>query len=162
VGEDGFSTTAPYNLTGEKSYGVEFSGDYRPTSWWKLDFNANFFHARIDASNLGVEELRKTYSWLFRQTSRFTFGKGWDVQLRANYEARQKTAQGVRKGIFFIDLSASKRILDDRGTLILNITDLLNTRINRFIIEGENFFTEGESQMILRQTNLTFAYRIKQ
>lgn len=162
VQENGFSVTAPYNITGEKSYGVEFSGDYRVKDWWKLDFNANFFHARIDASNIGQAELRKTYSWLFRQTSRFSFGEGWDVQLRANYEARQKTAQGVRKGIFFMDFSASKRIIKDRGTLVLNITDVLNSRINRYIIEGPNFFTEGASQMILRQTNLTFAYRIKQ
>ncbi len=162
VQDDGFSVTAPVNLTGEKSFGVEFSGDYRVKDWWKLDFNANFFHARIDASNIGQTELRKTYSWLFRQTSRFTFGKGWDIQVRANYEARQKTAQGVRKGIFFLDLSASKRILEDRGTLILNVTDVFNSRINRYIIEGFNFFTEGESQMIRRQTNLTFAYRIKQ
>ena len=162
VQDDGFSVTAPVNLTGEKSFGVEFSGDYRVKDWWKLDFNANFFHARIDASNIGQTELRKTYSWLFRQTSRFSFGEGWDIQARANYEARQKTAQGVRKGIFFLDLSASKRILEDRGTLILNVTDVLNTRINRYIIEGFNFFTEGESQMIRRQTNLTFAYKIKQ
>lgn len=162
VNDDGFSVTAPYNLTGEKSFGVEFSGDYRVNEWWKLDFNANFFHARIDASNIGQTELRKTYSWLFRQTSRFTFGEGWDVQVRANYEARQKTAQGVRKGIFFMDLSASKRILEDRGTLVLNVTDVFNTRINRYILEGFNFFTEGESQMVRRQTNLTFAYRIKQ
>lgn len=162
VQDDGFSVTAPVNLTGEKSYGVEFSGDYRVKDWWKLDFNANFFHARIDASNIGQSELIKTYSWLFRQTSRFTFGEGWDVQVRANYEARQKTAQGLRKGIFFMDLSASKRILGDRGTLVLNVTDVFNTRINRYIIEGANFFTEGESQMVRRQTNLTFAYRIKQ
>ena len=162
VQDDGFSVTAPVNLTGEKSFGVEFSGDYRVKDWWKLDFNANFFHARIDASNIGQTELRKTYSWLFRQTSRFTFGEGWDIQVRANYEARQKTAQGVRKGIFFLDLSASKRILEDRGTLILNVTDVFNSRINRYIIEGFNFFTEGESQMVRRQTNLTFAYRIKQ
>jgi outer membrane receptor protein involved in Fe transport len=162
VKEDGFSVTAPVNLTGEKSFGLEFSGDYRVKDWWKLDFNANFFHARIDASNIGQTELRKTYSWLFRQTSRFSFGEGWDVQARANYEARQKTAQGVRKGIFFMDLSASKRILQDRGTLVLNVTDVFNTRINRYIFEGFNFFTEGESQMIRRQTNLTFAYRIKQ
>ncbi len=162
VQDDGFSVTAPVNLTGEKSFGVEFSGDYRVKDWWKLDFNANFFHARIDASNIGQTELIKTYSWLFRQTSRFTFGEGWDIQVRANYEARQKTAQGVRKGIFFLDLSASKRILEDRGTLILNVTDVFNSRINRYIIEGFNFFTEGESQMIRRQTNLTFAYRIKQ
>lgn len=162
VQDDGFSVTAPVNLTGEKSFGVEFSGDYRVKDWWKLDFNANFFHARIDASNIGQTELIKTYSWLFRQTSRFTFGEGWDIQVRANYEARQKTAQGVRKGIFFLDLSASKRILEDRGTLILNVTDVFNSRVNRYIIEGFNFFTEGESQMIRRQTNLTFAYRIKQ
>lgn len=162
VNEDGFSVTAPYNLTGEKSYGVEFSGDYRVKDWWKLDFNANFFHARIDASNIGQTELRTTYSWLFRQTSRFTFGEGWDIQVRANYEARQKTAQGIRKGIFFVDLSASKRILQDRGTLVINVTDVFNSRINRYITEGANFFTEGETQMIRRQTNLTFAYRIKQ
>ena len=162
VNEDGFSVTAPYNLTGEESVGVEFSGDYRIKDWWKLDFNANFFHARIDASNIGQTELRKTYSWLFRQTSRFTFGKGWDIQVRANYDAKQKTAQGYRKGIFFMDLSASKRILEDRGTLVLNVTDIFNSRINRFISEGYNFFTEGESQMLRRQTNLTFAYRIKQ
>ncbi|MBN7810173.1 TonB-dependent receptor [Algoriphagus sp. H41] len=162
VNEEGFSETAPYNLTGEKSFGVEFSGDYRVKDWWKLDFNANFFHARIDASNIGQTELRKTYSWLFRQTSRFTFGEGWDIQVRANYEAKQKTAQGYRKGIFFMDLSASKRILEDRGTLVLNVTDIFNSRINRYISEGYNFHTEGESQMMRRQSNLTFAYRIKQ
>ncbi|TDQ17534.1 outer membrane receptor protein involved in Fe transport [Algoriphagus boseongensis] len=162
VNEDGFSVTLPYNLTGEKSYGVEFSGDYKVNSWWKLDFNANFFHARINASNIGQLEIRTTYSWLFRQTSRFTFGKGWDLQLRANYDAKQKTAQGIRKGIFFMDFSASKRILQDRGSLILNITDVLNSRISRSIIEGENFYTDIESQMVRRQTNLTFAYRLKQ
>jgi outer membrane receptor protein involved in Fe transport len=162
VDEDGFSVTAPLNLTGEKSVGVEFSGDYRVKDWWKLDFNANFFHARIDASNIGQTELRKTYSWLFRQTSRFTFDNGWDIQVRANYEAKQKTAQGYRKGVFFMDLSASKRILEDRGTLILNVTDIFNSRINRYISEGYNFFTEGESQFMRRQSNLTFAYRIKQ
>ncbi|MFN3996654.1 TonB-dependent receptor domain-containing protein [Algoriphagus sp.] len=162
VQDNGFSVTAPINLTGEKSYGVEFSGDYRVKDWWKLDFNANFFHARIDASNIGRTDLIKTYSWLFRQTSRFTFGEGWDIQARANYEARQKTAQGTRKGIFFMDLSASKRILQGRGTLVLNVTDVFNTRINREIIEGFNFFTEREAQMIRRQTNLTFGYRIKQ
>lgn len=162
VNADGFSVTLPYNLTGEKSYGVEFSGDYRPKDWWKLDFNANFFHARINASNIGQTEIRTTYSWLFRQTSRFTFGEGWDIQARANYEAKQKTAQGIRKGIFFVDLSASKRILQNRGTLILNITDLFNSRIYRSILEGYNFYTESEAQMVRRQTNLTFAYRIRQ
>jgi outer membrane receptor protein involved in Fe transport len=162
VDENGNSITLPYNLTGEKSFGVEFSSDYRPTEWWKLDLNVNFFHANIDGSNIQADYKAKTYSWLFRQTSRFTVGDGFDIQLRANYEAKQKTAQGIRKGIFFMDLSASKRIIQDRGTLTFNITDVLNSRRNRYIIEGDTFFTEGDFQTIVRQFNLTMSYRLKQ
>jgi len=162
VGDNGFSVTAPYNLVGEESYGLEFSGDYVANSWWKLDFNANFFYATVDGSNLNQNFQATTTSVLFRQSSRFTLPKGWDLQVRGNYEARRKTAQGVQKGIFFLDLSASKKILNQRGTLIFNVADVLNSRINRYITEGSNFFTEGESQMVLRQTNLTFTYRIKQ
>ncbi|MCU0402410.1 MAG: outer membrane beta-barrel family protein, partial [Algoriphagus sp.] len=162
VQDNGFSVTVPFNITGEVSYGLEFSGDYAATPWWKLDFNANFFYADIDGSNLDKNFQATTTSLLFRQTSRFTIADNWDLQVRANYEARRKTAQGVQKGIFFIDLSASRKIMNNRGTLILNVTDLLNSRINRYITEGANFFTEGEAQMIRRQTNLTFTYRIKQ
>ena len=98
---------------------------------------------------------------LFRQSSRISLPKNWDFKLRGNFEARRRIAQGIQKGIFFIDLSASKKILSQRGTLILTISDLLNSRINRDLTEGDNFFTEGESQMVLRQANLTFNYRIK-
>jgi outer membrane receptor protein involved in Fe transport len=162
VDEDGNSVTRPYNLNGENSFGVEFTGDYRPTTWWKLDLGVNFFHANIDGTNIQADYEAKTYSWLFRQTSRFTLKNGMDIQFRANYEAKQKTAQGIRKGIFFMDLSVAKRIMNQRGNLVLNVTDILNSRRNRYIIEGENFFTEGDSQFNRRQINLTLNYRIKQ
>jgi outer membrane receptor protein involved in Fe transport len=162
VNEDGNSVTRPYNLNGENSFGVELSGDYRPNEWWKIDMNVNFFHANIDGSNIQADYTAKTYSWLFRQTSRFTLNNGLDLQFRANYEARQKTAQGIRKGIFFMDLSASKDIINDRGTLTLNATDILNSRKDRSITEGINFYTEASSQRQMRQINLTMNYRLKQ
>ena len=162
VNENGFAETLPFNLTGEQSVGVEFTADYRLKEWWKLNTNLNFFHASIDGSNVQADFQAKTTSWLLRQTSRFTLGSGWDMQLRANYDARQKTAQGVRKGIFFMDFSASRRIMQERGTIILTANDILNTRWNRSITQGLGFYTEEDSQMIRRQINLTFSYRIKQ
>jgi len=162
VDENGNSTTLPYNLNGENSFGVEISSDYQLYDWWKLDFNANFFHADIDGTNIQSGYETKTYSWLFRQTSRFTVAEGVDIQLRANYDARQKTVQGVRKGIFFLDLSASKTILQDRGTVVFNATDIFNSRRNRYISEGENFYTEGNSQYQRRQFIITLSYRLKQ
>ncbi|WP_057939652.1 outer membrane beta-barrel family protein [Algoriphagus resistens] len=162
VDDQGNSTTLPYNLTGENSFGVELSSDYQLYDWWKLDFNANFFHSDIDGTNIQNGYQTKTYSWLFRQTSRFTVAEGLDIQLRANYDARQKTVQGVRKGIFFMDLSASKNIFQDRGTLVFNATDIFNSRRNRYISEGMNFYTEGNSQYQRRQLILTLSYRLKQ
>ncbi|WP_223275943.1 outer membrane beta-barrel family protein [Algoriphagus aquimarinus] len=162
VDDKGHSRTLPYNLNGENSFGVELSGDYRPKEWWKIDMNVNFFHANIDGSNIQAGYTAKTYSWLLRQTSRFTLNNGMDIQFRANYEARQKTAQGVRKGIFFMDLSASKDIINDRGTLTLNAIDILNSRKNRYITQGANFYTEGKSQYQRRQINITMNYRLKQ
>lgn len=162
VDEEGNSRTLPYNLNGENSFGVEISSDYQLYDWWKLDFNVNFFHANIDGTNFQNGYEAKTYSWLLRQTSRFTLAEGFDLQLRANYDARQKTVQGIRKGIFFMDLSASKSVLQDRGTLVFNATDIFNSRKNRYVSEGINFYTEGSSQYQRRQFILTLSYRLKQ
>ena len=162
VDNQGNATTMPKNLNSENSFGLEFTTDYVLFPWWKVDVNLNFFYAKIDGSNVQTDFTATTYSWNARQNSRFNFSNGIIAQVRANYQARQQIAQGVRKGIFFMDLSASKDILKKRGTLVLNITDIFNSRWDRFILEGEGFITYGDFQNVRRQINLSLNYRIKQ
>lgn len=162
VDEEGNSRTITQNLLSEKSMGVEFTGDYSPNDWWKMDLNVNLFHAHIDGSNIMEDYTAKTFSWFARYSSRFSFSNGLEVQVRGNYEARQKTAQGVRKSLTYADLSASKDVLKGRGTLILNVMDVFNSRRNRYISEGPGFYTVGDGQQRIRQINLTLNYRIKQ
>lgn len=160
--ETGRATTLPQNLKSEKAYGMEFTSGYTPYKWWKLDFNFNFFHANIDGSNIVETYKATTYSWFTRLTSRFTLPKSFDVQIRGNYEAPQKTAQGERRALYYADLSMSKDIFKGRGTLNLNVLDVFNTRRMRSITYGDNFYTEGNFQFRRRQINLTLSYRIKQ
>lgn len=162
VNAEGFASTFPQNLLGEKSFGAEFSGQYNVAKWWKLDMNFNFFQANIDGSNINELYKRQTYSWFARQTSRFSLPNKLDIQLRGNYEAAQKTAQGRRLPLYYFDLSASKEILKGKGTLNLNVMDIFNTRVFRSINEGDNFYTEGKSQYRRRQVNLTLNYRINE
>jgi ferric enterobactin receptor len=162
VDDQGNATTIARNLLSEKSFGVEFTSDYNPFDWWKLDLNFNFFHANIDGSNILDSYTATTYSWFARHSSRFTLPNGLDIQIRSNYEARQKTVQGVRKGIYFMDLSSSKEIFNGRGTLIFNVLDIFNSRRDRYTLEGVNFVTNGDFQATRRQFNLTLNYRIKQ
>lgn len=162
VDGEGNSRTITQNLLSERSMGAEFTGDFTPNEWWKMDLNVNVFYADIDGSNIMDDYKAKTFSWFARYSSRFSFANGLEVQLRANYEARQKTAQGIRKSLTYADLSASKDVLKGNGTLILNVMDVFNSRRNRYISEGPGFYTVGDGQQRVRQINLTLNYRIKQ
>jgi ferric enterobactin receptor len=162
VSEQGFAETYPQNLRSEDAFGVEFTCGYTPVKWWKVDLNANFFEAHIDGSNIPGAFRATTQSWFLRHTSKFSLPKHLDLQCRFNYEAPQKTAQGSRKALYFMDLAASKDILNRNGTLTFSVSDVFNTRRWRTVVIGDNFYTESDSQWRVRQVNLTFNYRVKQ
>ena len=162
VDEQGNATTRPENLSTEDAFGAEFTAAYNPWKWWKLDGNFNFFRAITDGGNLGASFQSDTYSWFARLTSRFSFWKNTDLQLRGNYESRAQTTQGYRKPTWFIDLAISKDILNNNGTLTLNVSDLFNTRRHRSVSEGDTFYTYNDFQWRARQINLTLNYRLHQ
>jgi len=162
VNEQGFSTTQPENLATENAFGAELTSSYAPQPWWKLDGSLNVFRAIIDGGNLDASYRSNTFSGFARLTSRFTVSKSTDFQLRSNYEAPQQIPQGTRKAIATLDLSLSRDILQNNGTLTLNVLDVFNSRRFRSIAEGPNFYTETDSQGRLRQINLTFQYRLRQ
>lgn len=162
VDDLGNSITITENLLGESAYGVEFTTGLNLYAWWKFDFNANFFHASIDGSNILPDYKTTTYSWFTRQTSRFSLNKKLDLQVRMNYEAPQKSVQGRRKSIFFADVAISKEVFKDRGTLTFNVLDLLNTRKSRFVSFGPNFLSDGYGYFRPRQINVSISYRVKQ
>lgn len=162
VDENGNSTTFPENLRSELATGAELIGEFAIFPWWKFDVNLNFFYADIDGTNILSTYNNTTYTWFGRQTSRFMIPGGLDIQLRANYEAPQRTAQGKRRSLYYLDFSVSKDVLKGNGTIHLNALDLFNTRRTRSIMEGPNFFTETNILPRRRQVNLTFTYRIRQ
>lgn len=162
VDDQGNSTTLPENLRSEEATGAEFTSEFSLYPWWKLDMNVNFFYADIDGTNIFSSYHNTTYSWLARQTSRFTLPHQLDVQVRGNYEAPQKTAQGKRLALYYVDFALSKDVFAGRGTVNFNVLDVFNSRRLRSITRGGNFYSEGNNQMRRRQINLTLTYRIRQ
>ena len=89
-----------------------------------------------------------------------TFFKRLDFQAGINYRAPQEIPQGRELSSYSIDLGLSTDVLKGRGTLTLNIRDLLNTRKRRLIIEEEGQYSNSVFQGRVRQTLLTFNYRL--
>jgi outer membrane receptor protein involved in Fe transport len=162
----GFARTLPANLADQQSMGIEVASSWNFTKSYKADLSFNAFRAITDASNINAAFKSDTYSWFARHSSRIKIG-ATDFQIRANYEAPQLTPQGSRGYMAWMDLSASKDIMNGNGTLTFSILDIFNSRINRYESrfleprDGSGFYTRGESQGRLRSFNLTFNYRFK-
>ena len=129
VDNQGFSKLRPENLAVEDAYGLEFIASVSLYTWWKSDWNINFFRAITDGSNLDQDFKAETYSWFTRLTSKFNLMVGTDLQVRLNYEAPQQLPQGRSKSRAFADLSFTKDLWGEKGTLAFNIIDVFNSAL---------------------------------
>lgn len=161
--------STPVNLATEYRFGFEFTLNYNPYKWWKLNGNFNFFRNELDgsytytdANNVEVlQDLSNTaYSWFTRVSSKVTLPYGIDWQTNATYNAPQNTSQGRSEGILSANLAFSKDILKDKATIALNVNDVFNSRKR---ISDTNIplqlNSHSEMQWRERQINLSFTYR---
>lgn len=160
--DDQTTLSRPENLKDEHAYGLEFTVSYSPYKWWRINSDLNFFRAITDGSNISEGLQADTYTMRGRATSRMTFWKEVDMQLRFSYRAPRETPQGRSKAISSIDLAANTDILKGKGTLTLSVRDLFNTRKYRGETFLDDFYAENEFQWRTRTATLTFNYRLNQ
>lgn len=161
--------STPINLATEYRAGFEFTLNYTPYKWWKLNGNFNFFHAETqgDFSYTNFNNVIVTQnfdnsanSWFARLTSKITLPYKIDWQTNANYTGSQTYAQGKTLGVFSANLAFSKDVLKDKGTIALTISDVLNSRKRLMETNIPNLINSyGEMQWQQRQITVSFTYR---
>lgn len=161
--------SSPINLATEYRGGFEFTINYTPYKWWKLNSNFNFYRVQTEGdyvytNNLG-EIITQNFdnnanTWSTRLTSKVSLPYKIDWQTNLNYNGEQKTAQGKNLGNFAANLAFSKDLLKDKATLALSVNDVFNSRkrISDTYLPGE-VESHSEMQWRERQVTLSFTYR---
>lgn len=160
---------SPFNLSAEYRTGFEFTINYSPFKWWKLNSNFNFFDVRSKGdlvyTNFNNQVItqnfdNKTSSWFARLNSKVTLPHKIDFQTNATYNGPQNNKQGKTYGIFAANIALSKDLLKDKATIALSVNDLLNSRkriFDTYIPGSVESYTEFQFRE--RQTTLSFTYR---
>jgi len=171
VGTTPVIVSSPVNLATEDRFGFEFTLNYSPFKWWKLNSNFNFFRNETDGeyTYLRTDTTTNTQtpittnldnSWFTRLTSKVNLPYKIDWQTNVTYNGPQTTAQGKNKGNASANLGFSKDLLKDKATIALNVQDLFNSRkrISETYLPGisNNY---SEMQWRTRQIMLSFTYR---
>jgi len=162
--------TTPINVAEEMRTGFEFTLNFSPYKWWKLNSNFNFFNSKTNGdytyTNFNNQVVTQNFdnnasNWTARLNSKITLPAKIDWQTNMNYYGDQKTAQGKFIGIFGMNLGFSKDVLKDKASVSFNINDVFNSRLMKMktLIPGliESY---SERQRNQRQFTLAFTYRL--
>ena len=160
--------STPINLATEIRAGFEFNVNYSPFKWWKLNTNFNLFRNETRGDYSYTNSLNELVvqnfdniatSWFTRISSKISLPYKIDWQTNATYNAPENSAQGKRYAITSVNLAFSKDILNDKGTIALNVSDLFNSRKRRSDVFLPTVNSYSEFQWRQRQINLSFTYR---
>ena len=175
----------PINLASEDRFGFELTANYNPSKKVRLSGSFNLFKQE----SKGVYEYNKftidgisgeinstpelqdlgnvNNSWFSRFNATFTLPGKIQMQNRLSYRGPRFTAQSESKGIFSTNIALSKDLFSEKGTVVLNVSDLFNSRKWRSTNynpnrENPTSINYQESQWRVRQVSLNFTYRFNQ
>ena len=154
--------TIPINLSTNQRYGAEAGILYNPTRWLRINSSFNFFRFVTECEFNDVDYGAENNSWFGRFSSKVTLPGKIDWQTNMFYRGPSNNAQTEFKGIFSMNLAFSKDIMNDNGTILLNVQDVFNSRKRQSFTQTDFFTSDSEFQWRVRSVRLSFVYRFNQ
>lgn len=158
----------PFNLASSYNTGFEFTLNYTPFKWWRMNGNFNFYNAetggdftytKADGTLETIDFDNSATTWTARASTKFNLPYKVDLQINGNYDGEQKTAQGRNRANSSMNLALSKDILKDKATISVNVNDVFNSRKRISDVDLPTVNSFSAMQWRQRQITATFTYR---
>lgn len=150
----------PGNFAKQISYGVSFNGTVSVTKWWTLQcytaLSSNRFSSQVYTESLNDSK----WNWVIMPTNQFAISKKWTAELSGQYQSAALSGQFLISPVGSVRAGISTKILKDKGTLKLNVSDIFYTnQIKGQIRNIQNANASWYSTFDSRVISLSFSYR---
>ncbi|MFT5672523.1 MAG: hypothetical protein ACI9JT_001155, partial [Polaribacter sp.] len=159
----------PINLSTEQRVGAEFTLNYRPYKIWNINSDFNLYNVTSEGNytnpttNVTQNFDFKNTSYFIRLNQKITLPSAVDLQVNTNYRGPSENAQTKSKGVFSLNIAASKDLFNERASLSLNFSDVFNSRISQRKTMIPDFLEQySEFQWREPQLRISFVYRFNQ
>ena len=161
------------NFDSTSAYGIELSGNYRPTNWWNFNASFDLFNQTqtgisefIDSTlanpttadiNTEIVEVDNT-TWNVRLFNNFKVTKNLTLSAFGLYRGKNKTLQFDIAPMYFVNVGARYSLWDGRGTFSVNYNDIFDTM--EFGVEGQRPYRQtGAFNWESNTVNVSLSYR---
>lgn len=163
----GLIPTVVDNITKYKSYNFNFSKVYsldvvynkNIKTWWNTNTGFQYFYTNNNFENLAELNNTQISSFYFRSNNYFTLKNGIKLELTGYYYPAQTFGAFKNMPLKKIDFSVQKTVLNKKGDLRLNITDVFNLYTLRYLYKTIGVNGDENIKSETRFLKLTFLYR---
>lgn len=145
------------NFDDTNSYGFELASYLRIQNWWRLNASTDFYTRKISGFVADENRTVTNNRFNFRVSNTLTATDKLTFQLSSMYRGASESLQRTREPMHMVNTGASYKILKEKGTLSLGVSDVFNTFGVQFNSDAP-FEQEGEFKWETRKVTLGFVY----
>lgn len=143
------------NMDHQTNYYASLSSTLPLTKWWSATGNVNGFYLRYEDAELDAGKIAMQAS----STQNFSLPQGFRLELSGRYQSPLTYGIFQVKEQYQLDAGLQKSLFNKRGSLKLNVSDLLNSQKTALTTTFRNMDLRINERYNTRQARLTFSYR---
>ena len=156
----GYATIVRQNNYGKiDDVSLSVNAELKPAKWWTLLPYAEFDYNAVNSILNGFALKTHGAGFTGNLNSQFKFNKGWGGEISGFYRSEMKRGQFDISGIKQLNAGISKQILKTKGSVKLNISDILYSNKQNGIIKIQNTIAKFVQTSDSRYATLSFNYR---
>ncbi len=158
--DSNITTQIPLNLESSDYFGFTATTPIKINKWWNMVNNVNIFYNHFNGNLARTPISNGSPSANIRTNNNFTFKKGWGAEFSANYNSPGRQGYMFSKSQWGVAIGAQKTVMQGKGTIRLNISDIFWTNLPRATVTYEGKYVENwHAYRESRVANLSFIYR---
>ena len=149
------------NANSSNNTGIEIINYLTLRDQFDLTLTGNYFYSVVSSEVEGLSYQNQSYSWSMSLFGNVNFPGIVSAQFSANYWGPRVIPQGFIKPVFGMNVGFRRNVMNNQGTIGLNVSDVFNSR--RFALEtnGSEFFQERSFYRESRVLTLSFTWRFR-
>jgi iron complex outermembrane receptor protein len=157
--EEKVTVQVPVNLNTYDYYGLTIAAPFRFTKWWNAINNANLYYGHYNGNLANTTLNNGTPAANISTNNTFTLSKGWTAELNAGVNTGGQYGFMKLDPQWQISAGVQKTVLNKKGTIRFNITDIFWTNLPSAVVEFTNYVEHWHAKRESRVANLSFTYR---
>lgn len=157
---DNTTVTSQINAKKSFNYGVNITNTTEIYKWWSVNTLMNVFENKFEGNMINSTKINPIVTLNLNVQNSFTITDTWKAEANAQYQSKSNVGIYERDSFFDFSVGLSKQVLDNKGSIKFNVTDVFNTNkynINSFI--GQTSI-DKRYNLDSRVATISFTYRI--